>query len=310
MKSNAIESSISKKKNSKLSRGSSDTLWGYLFTAPTIIGLIILNVIPFLYTVYLSFNETGAFGNMKWAGVENYTRFFSDPVIWGATKNTIIYMIISVPIGIMLALIFATLLNSKIKGSNIYRAIYFLPIVVAPAAVAMVWKWLFNTDFGFINYVLGIFGIQGPEWLTSPMTAIISVSIVTVWSSLGYDIVLLLAGLQSIPKSYYEAADVDGASSITKFLKITIPMISPTLFFVLVMRVMAALKQFDLMYMLIGEGNPALEGSQTLTYLFYRNAFVMGDKGYASVIVLWMFLIIGLITLLQFKIQKKWVNYD
>lgn len=142
------------------------------------------------------------------------------------------------------------------------------------------------------------------------MTAIISVSIVTVWSSLGYDIVLLLAGLQSIPKSYYEAADVDGASSITKFFKITIPMISPTLFFVLVMRVMAALKQFDLMYMLIGEGNPALEGSQTLTYLFYRNAFVMGDKGYASVIVLWMFLIIGLITLLQFKIQKKWVNYD
>lgn len=210
----------------------------------------------------------------------------------------------------MLALIFATLLNSKIKGSNIYRAIYFLPIVVAPAAVAMVWKWLFNTDFGFINYVLGIFGIQGPEWLTSPMTAIISVSIVTIWSSLGYDIVLLLAGLQSIPKSYYEAADVDGASSITKFFKITIPMISPTLFFVLVMRVMAALKQFDLMYMLIGEGNPALEGSQTLTYLFYRNAFVMGDKGYASVIVLWMFLIIGLITLLQFKIQKKWVNYD
>ena len=146
--------------------------------------------------------------------------------------------------------------------------------------------------------------------MTNPTMAMISISIVTIWSSVGYDIILILAGLQGIPKTYYEAAKVDGASSIVQFFKITIPLVSPTLFFVLVLRVMAALKQFDFMYMLIGEGNPALEGTQTLTYLFYRHAFEIGDKGYASVIVLWTFLIIAMITAIQFKVQKKWVNYE
>ena len=264
----------------------------------------------FFSTIILSFNETGAFGKMEWAGFENYVRFFKDPVIWQATKNTIIYMILSVPIGIILALIFATLLNTKIKGKSIYRAIYFLPIVVAPAAVAMVWKWLFNTDFGLINYVLKLFGVDGPAWITSPGMALISVSIVTIWSSIDYDIILILAGLQGISESYYEAAKLDGASPIKQFFNITVPLVSPTLFFVVVLRIMAALKQFDFMYMLIGEGNPALESSQTLTYLFYRNAFEIGDKGYASVIILWTFMIIGLITIIQFVGQKKWVNYD
>ena len=288
----------------------SDIIWATLLIAPTIIGLFILNVIPFFQTIILSFNETGAFGKMEWAGFENYVRFFKDPVIWQATKNTIIYMILSVPIGIILALIFATLLNTKIKGKSIYRAIYFLPIVVAPAAVAMVWKWLFNTDFGLINYVLKLFGVDGPAWITSPGMALISVSIVTIWSSIGYDIILILAGLQGISESYYEAAKLDGASPIKQFFNITVPLVSPTLFFVVVLRIMAALKQFDFMYMLIGEGNPALESSQTLTYLFYRNAFEIGDKGYASVIIIWTFMIIGLITIIQFVGQKKWVNYD
>lgn len=288
----------------------SDMMWAALLIVPTIIGLFILNVIPFFQTIILSFNETGAFGKMKWAGFDNYIRFFKDPVIWQATKNTIVYMILSVPVGIILALIFATLLNTKIKGKSIYRAIYFLPIVVAPAAVAMVWKWLFNTDFGLINYVLGLFGIDGPAWVTSPSVALISISIVTIWSSIGYDIILILAGLQGISESYYEAARLDGASPIKQFFNITIPLISPTLFFVVVLRIMSALKQFDFMYMLIGEGNPALESSQTLTYLFYRNAFVIGDKGYASVIILWTFMIIGVITIMQFVGQKKWVNYD
>lgn len=288
----------------------SDIMWATLLIAPTIIGLFILNVIPFFQTIFLSFNETGAFGKMEWSGFDNYIRFFNDPVIWGATKNTIVYMLLSVPLGIILALIFATLLNSKIKGKSIYRAIYFLPIVVAPAAVAMVWKWLFNADFGLINYVLGIFGIDGPAWLTSPGMALISISIVTIWSSIGYDIILILAGLQGISETYYEAARIDGASGIKQFFKITIPLISPTLFFVVVLRIMAALKQFDFMYMLIGEGNPALESSQTLTYLFYRNAFELGDKGYASVIILWTFIIIAVITIIQFTVQKKWVNYD
>lgn len=276
---------------------------------PTIIGLLILNIIPFFYTIYLSFNKSGAFGSMEWSGLDNYIRFFKDPMIWQATKNTLLYMVISVPLGILLALVFASLLNEKLKGRNIFRSLYFLPIIVAPAAVAMVWRWMFNKDFGLLNYLLGLIGIDGPGWLTSPSMVIISISIVTIWSSLGYDIILLISGLQSIPSIYYEAADMDGASSIKKFFSITVPLISPTLFFVLIMRVMAALKQFDLMYMLVDETSPVLENAQTLTFLFYRNAFVIGNKGYASVIVLWTFLIIAVITYAQFKIEKKWVNY-
>lgn len=282
---------------------------GLMMIGPTIIGLLILNIIPFFYTIYLSFNKTGAFGSMEWSGLDNYIRFFKDPMIWQATKNTLLYMVISVPLGILLALVFASLLNEKLKGRNIFRSLYFLPIIVAPAAVAMVWRWMFNKDFGLLNYLLGLIGVDGPGWLTSPSMVIISISIVTIWSSLGYDIILLISGLQSIPTIYYEAADMDGASSIKKFFSITVPLISPTLFFVLIMRVMAALKQFDLMYMLVDETSPVLENAQTLTFLFYRNAFVIGNKGYASVIVLWTFLIIAVITYAQFKIEKKWVNY-
>lgn len=287
-----------------------DAKWGLIMIAPTIIGLVILNIIPFCQTIYYSFCKTGDFGKTTFSGVDNYTRFFSDPVAWSSTKNTFIYMLLTVPIGVLLALIFAVLLNSKIKGKNVYRAIFFLPIVCAPAAIAMVWKWLFNTNFGILNQFLGIFGFAPVAWLTDPSVAIVSVSIVTIWSSIGYDIILILAGLQNISQSYYEAAKIDGAGPLKTFSKITVPMVSPTLFFTLIMRMMSALKAFDLIYMLVDEKNPALEGAQTLTYYFYRQAFVIKNTGYASVIVLWTFVIIALLTVFQFVGQKKWVHYD
>lgn len=287
-----------------------DIFWGYAFVAPTIIGLILLNIIPFFQTIYYSFCKTGDFGSSTFSGLENYKHFISDPMVWSATKNTLIYVILTVPVGVILALIFASLLNSKIKGRDLYRAIYFLPIVCAPAAISMVWKWMFNTEFGLINQVLSVFHIGEVAWLTNPSVVIISASIVTVWSSIGYDIILILAGLQGVSNSYYEAAKIDGATGIQSFLHITIPLVSPTLFFVLIMRLMTSLKQFDLIYMLVDEKNPALSGAQTLTYLFYRLAFVIKDKGYASVIVLWTFLIIAGITIIQFATQKKWVHYD
>ncbi|MFV0343073.1 MAG: carbohydrate ABC transporter permease [Anaerocolumna sp.] len=292
----------------KYSKG--QIFWGLAMVAPTIIGLFILNIYPFIQTIYLSFCETGDFGKNIWIGFDNYKRFIGDSLVWVSTKNTIIYVILTVPGGVILALIFANLLHSNIKGKGIYRAIFFLPIVCAPAAIAMVWKWLFNTDFGLINQMLSYFGISSIAWLTNPKLAIISVSLVTVWSSMGYDIILILAGLQGIPKSNIEAAKIDGANSFQIFKSVTIPLVSPTLFFVLIMRLMSSLKQFDLIYMLVDEKNPALEGAQTLTYLFYRQAFVIKDKGYASVIVLWTFVLIAGITLFQFITEKKWVHYE
>lgn len=285
-------------------------MWAYIMILPTIIGLLILNIIPFFQTIILSFQKTGSFGNNAFNGIDNYLKFVKDPVVWLATRNTLLYMILTVPLSIIIPVVIAALLNTNIKGKTIYRLVYFLPMVVAPAAIAMVWKWLFNADTGLINYVLSFIGINKIHWLTDPKFAIVSMAIVSIWSSIGYNIILILAGLQGISKSYYEACKIDGASGIRQFLSITIPLLSPTLFFVLIMQMMSSLKQFDLIYMLIGDTNPSLKNIQTLNYLFYKQAFVIGDKGYASVIVLWTFAIIGLVTIIQFKIQKKWVHYS
>ena len=216
----------------------------------------------------------------------------------------------TVPVGVFLALILATLLNNNLKGKNIYRGIYFLPMVVAPAAVAMVWRWMFNGEIGIINQFLKLFGIAGPNWLSSPNTALLSCAIINIWGSVGYDLVLILAGLQSISKTYYEASDIDGANALQKFRKITVPLISPTLFFVVILRVMSAIKVFDTIYMLVKKENPAYKQAVTLMPLFYREAFENFNKGYASAIVLWSFTLIMIITAFQLVAEKKLVHYD
>lgn len=179
-------------------------------------------------------------------------------------------------------------------------------MVVAPAAVAMVWKWMFNAEYGIINTVFHL----KVDWITNPNIVIFTVAIVSIWSAIGYDAVLLLSGIQNISKSYYEAASLDGCTKLQQFWYITLPMVSPTLFVVLIMRLMTSLKVYDMIYMMVGEGNPALSKAQSLIYLFYRESFISGNKGYASAIVIWTVLLIGIISAVQFMGQKKWVNYD
>lgn len=284
----------------------SESAWGYLFIAPTIVGLLVLNVYPFIQTLILSFSSTKAFGGFEFCGLSNYTEMFHNKEFWKATWNSIYFCILTVPIGVFISLIVAVLLNAKIKGKALFRAIFFLPMVVAPAAVAMVWKWMFNTEYGIINSALH----TNVNWTTNPKIVLITCAIVAIWSALGYDAVLLLSGIQNISKSYYEAASLDGASKIQQFFKITLPMISPTLFVVIILRLMASIKVYDLIYMMIDTTNPALTSAQSLMYLFYRESFVAGNKGYASAIVIWTVIIISVITALQFKGQKRWVNYE
>ena len=284
----------------------SDNFWGYLMIAPTVIGLIILNVYPFIETIILSFSSTKVFGGFEFNGIQNFQTMFADPEFWRATWNTILFCILTVPVGVFIALIVAILLNSKIKGRFAFRAIYFLPMVVAPAAVAMVWKWMFNAEYGIINSLFH----TDIKWVTNPNVVIITCAIVAVWSAVGYDAVLLLAGIQNISKSYYEAASLDGATKIQQFFHITMPMVSPTLFVVLIMRLMASLKVYDLIYMMVDESNPALPNVQSLMYLFYRESFIAGNKGYGSAIALWTVLLIGIVTAIQFWGQKKWGNYE
>ena len=283
-----------------------DAKWGYLLVAPTIIGLLVLNVYPFVQTLVLSFSTTHPFGIYEISGVENYVRMFSSAEFWKATWNSIYFCILTVPVGIFLSLLTAVLLNAKIAGKSAFRAIYFLPMVVAPAAIAMVWKWIFNAEYGIINQIIG----AHVNWLTNPALVLPACAVVAIWSAVGYDAVLLLSGIQNISKSYYEAASLDGATKIQQFFHITLPMVSPTLFVVMIMRLMASIKVYDLIYMMVDQSNQALTSAQSLMYLFYRESFVAGNRGYASAIVVWTVLLIGVITAFQFWGQKKWVNYE
>ncbi len=292
------------KKTSKLRRDGA--AWGLLMVAPTIIGLIVLNIYPFFETIYMSFSKTKAFGAYEFCGFENYIKMFQSPEFWKATWNSVYFCILTVPIGVFISLIVAVLLNAKIKGKTTFRAIFFLPMVVAPAAVAMVWKWIFNSQYGILNAMLG----SNIRWLTDPNVVMITCAIVAIWSAIGYDAILLLSGIQNISKSLYEASGMDGASKVRQFFSITLPMVSPTLFVVMIMRLMSSLKVYDLIYMMVEQSNPALLDAQSLMYLFYRESFVAGNKGYASAIVIWTVLLIGVVTIFQFIGQKKWVNYE
>lgn len=288
-----------------------ELVWGWLFVLPTMIGLIILNFVPIIQTIWQSFCKTGAFGKGNiFIGLENYKNMIADGQVWQSLLNTIIYTVIEVPVSIAIALVLAVLLNRKMKGRSIYRTIFFLPMVAAPAAVAMVWRWLYNSDFGLLNHMLNAVGIPSVNWISDPKIALVSVAIVGIWSVIGYNMVLFLAGLQEIPGDYYEAASIDGATGIKQFFHITLPLISPTLFFVSVTRVIAALQVFDVIFMMIDSTNPALPKTQSMIGLFYKYSFEQNNKGLGSAIVVLLLVIIMIITVIQNKAEKKWVIYN
>ncbi|MGL5259655.1 MAG: carbohydrate ABC transporter permease [Lachnospiraceae bacterium] len=281
--------------------------WGWIFILPTMLGLVILNIYPIFSTIYQSLCKTGDFGKGNvFVGFENYSTMFKDVEVWRSLFNTFKYAVIEVPFSIAIALVLAVFLNRKMKGRSVYRTIFFLPMVVAPAAVAMVWRWLYNSQFGLLNNLFGV----NVEWISNPNIAWISIAIIGVWSIIGYNMVLFLAGLQEIPKDYYEAASIDGASGIKAFFNITVPLLSRTIFFVLITRVIGALQVFDLLYMVMNRTNPALPKTQSIVYLFYQYSFTYGNKGYGSTIVVLLLVVIMIVTVLQMIGQKKWVYYN
>jgi len=286
----------------------SDMMWGYLMIAPLMLGLIIFYVWPVFQTFFYSFTEWGAFGNYKWSGINNYEKLLTDTNLLKAFRNTLIYIIFTVPVGIFISILVAVLLNQRIRGLTVYRTLYFLPVVTMPAAVAMVWKWLYNSDYGLLNYGLSKIGISGPHWLTDPKFALYSVIIVAIWSSIGHNMIILLSGLQGISSSYYEAASIDGAGAFYKFFRITLPLLTPTIFFVAVMSLIGAFQVFDLIFMMVG--NIVIDSTQSVVYLFYKYAFMQNAKGYASAIAVVLFVIILAVTYVQMKLQKRWVHYE
>ncbi|MFI6920146.1 carbohydrate ABC transporter permease [Nonomuraea spiralis] len=287
-----------------------DWLWGYGLIAPMALGLAVFYLWPIVQTLYLSFTESGVFGGQTWVGLDNFAELLGDEEMIGALRNTLLYSVL-VLIGVPLSIVIAALLNVPgLRGLGFYRTLYFLPVVTMPAAVGLTWRYLYNGDFGLINYLLAQVGIDGPYWVSDPDFAIYAVAVVGIWTSLGYNAVLFLAGLQGIPKHYYEAASIDGAGKLRQFFRITLPLLTPTTFFVMVITLINALQVFDLVYLMIDIKSPALAGSRTIVYLFYEQGFVQNSRGYAAAIAVVLLALILLLTAVQFRLQRRWVHYE
>lgn len=284
-----------------------EAIWGLLFISPTILGLLLLNFYPAISTMYQSMCKTGDFGRGNvFVGLANYSAVLSSEETWQALFNTIKYTLIEVPFGVSISMILAVFLQGKIVGKSIFRTIFFLPMVCAPAAVAMVWKWLFNQQFGLLNNIFH----GNIAWISNPNIAWISIGIIGVWSIIGYNMVLFIGGLQEIPRDFYEAAEIDGASSVRQFFSVTIPLLSPTSFFIVQTRIIGALTIFDLMFMVMDKTNVALFKTQSIVYLFYTYAFTNGNKGYGAALVMVLVIFIMLVTFILQKLEKKFVFYN
>ena len=294
----------------RLSRTAHEALWGYLFIAPVALGLAIFYVLPGLASFAFAFADWPGLGEPAFAGLDNFTTLAGDATFHRAIANTLFYTFLTVPMAIVLATGVAVLLNQRIRGVTFYRTLYFLPVVTMPVAAGIVWRWLYNSEFGLINNVLSVFAISGPAWLVDGRTALLAIVFVGVWMSIGYDVVILLAGLQSIPQSLYEAAEVDGAGAWAKLFHITLPLLTPSLFFVFVISMIRSLQVFDLIFVMTG-GQPALlEATRTIVFSVWEQAFRFSRLGYGSAQVLLLFVMIFVITVAQFRLQRRWVHYQ
>ncbi|GLV61075.1 spermidine/putrescine ABC transporter permease [Dictyobacter sp. S3.2.2.5] len=279
----------------------------YLFILPWIIGFIFFGGGPIIASAFLSFSNWSLLSNPQWIGLQNYQRLFQDPLFYIALKNTLYYGIGSVLLSVVVSFLLALLLNQKVHGIAFFRTIFYLPSVVSGIATALLWINIFHPDFGMVNFLLGLIGIQGPGWLASEQWVIPALIIMSAWSA-GSTMIIYLAGLQGIPAHLYEAASIDGAGNWSKFWNVTVPMISPVIFFNLITGFIASLQAFVLI-LVMTNGGPA-NGSLVYGLYIYREAFQYFDMGYASALAWVLFILIMLITMIQLGLARRWVHYE
>jgi multiple sugar transport system permease protein len=297
----------SKRKLGKMARREELAFW--LFILPWLIGFIVFSAGPIVASMGISLTEYSILQPPVFIGLENYKQLFNDELFYKAVFNTVYYVGVSVPLGVTLAFLMAIALNQKLRGQTWFRTIFYLPSVVSGIAVALLWGWLLNPDFGLINYLLSLVGIQGPKWLYSTTWAMPSIILMSLWG-VGGSMVVFLAGLQGIPEHLYEAAELDGAGEWGKFWNVTVPMISPVIFFNMIVTIIFAFQIFDQVYIMTsGKGGPA---NATLVYVLYlyRQGFEYFKMGYASALALILFLIVLGITVFQFSVARRWVYYE
>ncbi len=287
-----------------------ETLAGVLFILPLMAGLGLFHFFAFFQNVYYSFTKMGSFGTPAFIGFDNYLRLMMDPKFWRALGITIKYVAISVPVIMILSTLVAFFLVKITRMQTFFRTTLFLPAVTMPAAIGLLWRWLYNYEFGIINVLLKSMGFERIAWLSNTSLVVYSISIVLIWSMVSTQMIIIMAGIKGIPVMYQEAAEIDGASGMQSFFRITLPLLSPTLFFVTVISIINVFQIFDFIFLMIQQKALSMQYAMSLVYYFYDRAFIVFEKGYASAISIVLFLVILMVTAIQFKIQKKWVHYD
>jgi multiple sugar transport system permease protein len=283
-----------------------ENLFAYAFLAPQVIGLVVFMLGPLAFAIVLSFSNWDGFGNRSFAGFGNFAAVVSDPQFGLSARNTVWYAVLATP-GTMLAAFIVAYLMLKVRGRGFYRTFYFAPVITSSVAVAAIWLWLFNPEISPLNNLLKSIGLPAPDWLQNPNTVIPAFAIVAIWQGIGYQMVMFTAGLENVPQSLIEAADIDGASEWQKMRKITIPLLSPTILFLSITSIIGSFQVFDYIYLFMGSTAPA--ASRTVVYDLYQKAFVEFNFGQGSAIAVILFLALLALTGLQLLAQKRWVHY-
>lgn len=275
-----------------------------LFLSPTLVIFTAFILFPVFFSFYLSFHKWNMFGGeTTFIGFDNYTRMFRNPEFWQVLKNTAIYTIGTIPLNMALSLWVASILNKKIIGKKFLRTAFFAPVIISPVAAALIWRWLYDPNYGLINYLIAKLGFSPINWLNEPTAAMFALIIVGVWKTFGVNMILFSAGLQGIPESYYEAAELDGAGRWDKFWKITVPLLSPTTFFIMIMSMISSFQVFDIVYVLTSGG--PLGSTKVLVFYVYEYAFKFFEMGYSSAISYFLFAVLFVLTMLQIRYMKN-----
>lgn len=279
----------------------------YLFLLPSFAALVLFSFIPFLQGLYFSFTKYPLLGSPEFVGFDNFVRLTSDPLFVASLRNTLIYMVATVVLRVVVGLLLAVLLNSKLRGRIFFRAIFYLPVIAPLVTVAVIWRIIFDTYSGVLNAVLDVFGIAPIPWLTSTSWAMPAIVIMSVWKTFGWNIVIFLAGLQSIPETMREAASIDGASKVQTFFHITLPLLRPTILLAVVTSTINASQVFDQVYVMT-RGGPGYS-TMTLGQMVYTAGFETHEMGYASAVSVVLLIITLILTLVQFKAFGEEVKY-
>jgi multiple sugar transport system permease protein len=283
-------------------------LAGMAFLSPTLLVFSVFVLFPVVFSFFLSFHKWNMFSaGTSYVGLDNYLSILTNEEFWSVLKNTAFYTLGTVPLNMVVSLAAAYVLNKKIIGRRFLRTAFFIPVIMSPVAAAVIWRWVYEPNFGMLNYVLGIFGVPSINWLNDPTAAMFALIVMGVWKSFGVNLVLFSAGLQGIPEQYYEAAQIDGAGKWRQFWNVTLPLLSPTTFFILVMSVIGSFQVFDTVYVLTSGG--PLGSTKVLVFYLYEHAFKYFEMGYASAVAYLLFALVFALTLLQVKYLRGAVHY-